>query len=327
MEIRHQNADVSVVVPVFNEVPNNLEALVERLTKVFEPLQLSFELVFVDDGSRDLTAGYLSALASRHEHVRVVVLSRNFGEQAAICAGLKHARGSVVINMDSDLQDPPELIPTMLQHWRNGFDIVSTQQINRHDPVLRLWLTGAFYWVLQKMSSVSIADVGEFRLFSRRAVDALMQMPEKSIFLRHMVPWIGFKQVVIPFQRQQRVEGQSAYNFFRLFRVAVSGLVASSSIPLVFVPLLGLNLALAFGLFLVLYISVTGVVSFPAYMPAILTCFFAAYSMLSLTVLSLYVAATLTESRGRPLFIVSEVISSCDHKVIEEVAPQAVSTH
>ncbi len=269
-------------------------------------------MVFVDDGSQELTASYVRGLAQRNLHVRLIVLSRNFGEQAAICAGLKHARGRVVINMDSDLQDPPELIPTMLQHWRNGYDVVSTQQVNRGDSFFRLSLTNVFYWLLQKMSSVTITHVGEFRLFSRKAVDAVLQLPEKSVFLRHLVPWIGFKQIVIPFQRQQRLEGESAYTFFRLFKLAINGLVSCSNTPVVFVPLLGLNLTVAVGLITCLFCMLTGTAQLPPYMPVTLGWLFAVYTMFTMTAMSLYIAAALTESRGRPLYIVSEVVSAHD---------------
>jgi glycosyltransferase involved in cell wall biosynthesis len=312
VECRYKNPEVSIVVPVYNEVPTNLDALLEQLDVVFESLLVFYEVVFVDDGSRELTGSYVRGLAHRNKHVRMVVLSRNFGEQAAICAGLKHARGRAVINMDSDLQDSPDLIPTMLQHWRNGFDVVSTQQVNRSDSFLRLSLTNIFYWLLQKISSVSITNVGEFRLLSRRAVDALLQLPEKSVFLRHLIPWIGFKQIVIPFQRQQRVEGASAYTFLRLFKVALSGLVSCSNIPLVFVPLFGLNITLALGLFVILYCTSAGTVQLPPYIPLSLAWLFAVYSFFSMTVISCYIAATLIESRARPLYIVSDVISFSD---------------
>ena len=248
--------------------------------------------------------------AQRNLHVRLVVLSRNFGEQAAICAGLKHARGRVIINMDSDLQDPPELIPTMLQHWRNGFDVVSTQQVQRGDSLLRAFIYEyIFYWMLQRMSSVTITHVGEFRLLSRRAVDALLLLPEKSIFLRHLVPWIGYKQIVIPFQRQQRLEGESAYTFFRLFKVAVNGLISCSNVPLVFVPLIGLIIFAAIGPLIGLLCMLTGTAHLPSHMQFLLAWLTAVYLMFAMTVISLYIAASLTESRARPLYIVSEVVS------------------
>jgi hypothetical protein len=211
--------------------------------------------------------------------------------------------------MDSDLQDPVELIPTMLQYWREGYDVVSTRQVNRGDSFFRLLLTHLFYWLLQKMSSVTSTHVGEFRLFSRKSVDALLLLPEKSVFLRHLVPWVGFKQIVIPFQRQQRLEGKSAYTFLRLFKVAIDGLISCSNIPLVFIPLVGLLITIAVGLSIGMFWMLTGSTQLPAYVPLVLAWLFAVYSMLTMTAMSLYIAAALTESRGRPLYIVSEVVS------------------
>ncbi len=155
--------------PVYNEVPANLTALLHRLDLTLTPLSLPYEVVFVDDGSRAVTANFLRDTASQHLHVRLVVLSRNFGEQAAIIAGLAHARGRAIINMDSDLQDPPELLPTMIQYWREGNDIVFTRQTDRSDAFIRKVATEVYYWLLNKSSPVTISHAGEFRLLSKRA--------------------------------------------------------------------------------------------------------------------------------------------------------------
>lgn len=147
--------------PVYNEVPANLTALLHRLELTLLPLSLPYEVVFVDDGSCALTANFLRETANNHPHVRLVVLSRNFGEQAAIIAGLTHSRGRAIINMDSDLQDPPELLPTMIQYWREGNDIVFTRQTDRSDAFVRKMATELYYWLLNKSSPVTISHAGE----------------------------------------------------------------------------------------------------------------------------------------------------------------------
>lgn len=245
----NEQVELSIVVPVYNEVPENLELLLERLQTVLRPLFIFYEVVFVDDGSREATANFLRELPKRFPYIRSIFLSRNFGEQSAICAGLAHARGEIIVNMDSDLQDPPDLLPTMLQYWRDGHDVVSTKQVNRRDPFWQLMLVNVFYWLLNKISPTTVVHAGEFRLLSRRAVDAFLSLPEKTVFLRYLIPWIGFKQTTIVFERQQRKQGRSSYTFLRLLKLGSIGLISSSSFPLIFAPLFGLSV-LAIGMIL-----------------------------------------------------------------------------
>ncbi len=310
--------ELSIVVPVYNESKTNLDALLGRLQSVLEPL-ISYEIIFVDDGSLESTASVLRELPRIHLNVRTVVLSRNFGEQAAICAGLKQARGEVTVNMDSDLQDPPELVPTMLQHWRDGCDVVYTQQIDRSDSFLRLLSTNAYYWLLHKFSKVAISHSGEFRLLSRRAVDALLAMPEKTVFLRYLVPFIGFKQVTIPFKRGQRTEGASSYSFIRLLRLGISGLIAASSFPLLFIPTAGLLLAFVGGG--AYFIAGQGQMNM---LPLLVWLSFL-INMSSLVVIAIYISATLSEVRARPLYIVSEVITNASSKIQKSLNDQTTT--
>ncbi len=299
---------LSIVVPVYNEEPSNLRSLLARLAQVLEPTLIFYEVIFVDDGSRTPANEACRALVSEFDYVKLVVLSRNFGELAAICAGLDHSRGDAVINMDSDLQDPPELIPTMLQYWREGYDIVFTRQASRKESWFRQFLAFAFYRILNAFSSVNIpVDAGEFRLLSRRAVDALCAAPEKTKFFRALVPWVGFKQMVIPFDRDARTVGQSSYSAKKLIKLAVEGLISFNMQPLYFVPILGLSIitlsflqclfasgspnAVFFGMSL-------GLISFLTFLTGVqISC---------MGLLAMYLAEVLKETRGRPTYIVGE---------------------
>ncbi|CAN5673599.1 glycosyltransferase family 2 protein [soil metagenome] len=301
--------ELSVIVPVYNEVPDNLSFLLKRLEQVLSPLLIFYEVIFVDDGSQPATNTELRSLAEKFDYVKLVVLSRNFGELAAICAGLDHSTGNATINMDSDLQDPPELIPTMLQYWRDGYDVVFTRQASRKESLIRQFFAFAFYRVLNNVSSVKIpADAGEFRLLSRRAVNAVCAAPEKAKFLRGLVPWVGFKQVVIPFDRDGRVIGESSYTVGKLLQLAIDGLVSFNMLPLYFVPLLGTT---------AMFLGFAGLIWFLIFPQIILgvQATFVMFLILALGVqvmctgiLAVYLVEVLREVRGRPTYIVADAL-------------------
>jgi polyisoprenyl-phosphate glycosyltransferase len=309
--------ELSVIVPVYNEDPENLSLILKRLDKVLSPLLMFYEVVFVDDGSQSTTTSVkLHSLAKEFEHVKLVVLSRNFGELAAICAGLDYSQGSCTVNMDSDLQDPPELIPTMLQYWRDGYDVVFTRQASRKESVFRQFLAFTFYRILGKYSSVKIPpDAGEFRLLSRRAVNAICAAPEKTKFLRGLVPWVGFKQIIIPFDRDGRVIGASSYTVDKLLQLAVDGLVSFNNQPLYFVPIFGVSC---------LFVGALGLIWF-AYFPQavlgvqatlIMMLLLAAGLQISFTgIVAVYLIEVLKEVRGRPQYIVAEALGWKDGAV------------
>lgn len=294
-------AQISIVVPVFNEVPANLAALLQRLALTLDPLALPYEVVFVDDGSRATTADYLKECAAAHTHVRLVVLSRNFGEQPAIIAGLSHARGAAIVNMDSDLQDPPELLPTMIQYWREGNDIVFTRQTDRSDAFVRRLATGLYYWILNKSSPVTISHAGEFRLLSKRAAQAVIGIADSSPFLRSLVPWVGFKQVVIPFKRDRRTQGSSSYSFAKLFKVGLSGIFSSNPFVVLAVPV--------FGSFLIVVATVIALLYWHnSITVALISLLVGFINLLATFSLTLYLGFVVIELRKRPLYIVAEVV-------------------
>ena len=224
---------VSVVIPVLNEA-GCLPRLHQELRSVCDPLPYQFEFVFVDDGSTDPTAQILSRLRTADDRVRYLRLSRNFGHQSALSAGLAHSSGDAVIMMDGDLQHPPQLIPTLLDRWRDGYDIVSTLRLETEDiPPSKQFFSAMFYRVFNSLSTVRIeAGNADFRSMSRAAVDALNALPERHRFLRGLIPWLGFPRTQVEFKAPARWAGRSKYTFLKNIRFALEGLTAFNFYPL-----------------------------------------------------------------------------------------------
>jgi dolichol-phosphate mannosyltransferase len=223
---------LSVVAPIFNE-RDSVEELWRRLTLALIPLG-EYEVVLIDDGSTDGSWELLRGIAARDEHVRLLKLSRNFGHQIALTAGLDVARGDAVVLIDADLQDPPELIPDLVARWEEGFDVVYAVRGRRDgESRLRLLAIAAFYRLFRRLAATDIpADTGDFRLLSRRAVDSLARMPERARYLRGMTSWIGFRQVGVTYRRDARFAGSSKYPFAKLLRLASDGIASFSVAPI-----------------------------------------------------------------------------------------------
>ncbi|WP_413815364.1 glycosyltransferase [Achromobacter sp.] len=237
---------ISVVVPFLNE-QDVLPVCYAKLKGILGGLAQPYEIVFVDDGSTDNSVELVAALIRRDPRVRVVRLSRNFGKEAAMSAGLAHARGEAVIMLDADLQDPPELIPDMVRAWRDGFDIVSMRRREREGEGAAKRLSAyAFYRILSRMSRSRIpADTGDFRLMSRRTVEALLQMPERCRYMKGLYSWIGFPTKVIDYDRAPRAAGKTKWNYFALFGLALEGITSFSTAPLRWATGIGAVVALA----------------------------------------------------------------------------------
>jgi glycosyltransferase involved in cell wall biosynthesis len=230
---------LSVVAPVFNEL-ESLDELHQRLTAVLVPFA-EYEIVLVDDGSHDGSWDRLMVLSAQDPHLRLIRLSRNFGHQAALSAGLDAAHGEIVVLMDADLQDPPEVIPQLVAKWREGFDIVYAIRTAREgERAWRRLAIKSFYRVFRRIAATDIPeDTGDFRLLSRRAADALIAMPERALYLRGMTSWIGFRQIGVPYERQARFAGESKYPLGKLIRLATDGITSFSSAPIKAVSALG----------------------------------------------------------------------------------------
>jgi dolichol-phosphate mannosyltransferase len=235
---------ISVVVPVYNE-EENLPVLYDRLVAVLRPLG-SYEIVFVDDGSRDGSAGIVGDLERRDAGVRLVSFSRNFGHQAALSAGLDHARGRAVVLMDADLQDPPELLPRLVEQWERGYQLVYAVREARDEGPVKRATAHLFYRALRAAAEVDIpVDTGDFCLMDRQVVDELCRLPEQNRFLRGLRSWVGFRQTGVPYERPARHAGDVKYTARKMVKLAVDGMLAFSSLPLRLASYLGFLTAAA----------------------------------------------------------------------------------
>lgn len=299
---------LSVVVPCFDE-----EAVLpethRRLVGVLEPL-CPFEVVYVDDGSRDATAHVLRGLAAADPRVRVVSFSRNFGHQPAITAGMSHAAGDVVVIIDADLQDPPELIPVLLGRWREGDEVVYAVRRSREgESQLKLATASAFYRILNRLSDTPVPlDAGDFRLLDRSVVDAFLAMGEQDRFVRGMISWVGFRQSGVEYDRASRAAGTTKYPLAKMLRFATDGVVAFSSAPLKVATWLGFFascLALV-GLVYTIVVWAVGdtVPGWTTLTSAVLL--LGGMQLLSLGIMGAYVARIYREVKRRPLYVVRE---------------------
>lgn len=302
---------LSIVIPVFNE-KSVLPRLYERLHKVLHSLDCRCEVVFVDDGSSDGSTTYLAGLAYTYPWIRLVKLSRNFGKEAATTAGLDHAIGRAVIIMDGDLQDPPELIPVMVEAWRDGADVILMRRRSRNgEGVLKRFCAYMFYRLLCRLSDVTIPeDVGDFRLMSRRAIDALGRLRERNRYMKGLFAWIGLPTKIISFDREPRAAGDSKWNFVGLMRLAMEGLTSFSVSPLRCVTFLGLLTALGSAMYGALIVAKTLIIGsdvsgYPSLM-AVMT-FIGGIQLLSIGLVGEYVGRIYLESKQRPIYLVEEV--------------------
>jgi len=296
--------DLSVIIAVYNEDPRNLAAMIERLEQVLTPAGTTYEIVFVNDGSRPPTSMALRQLAADNEKIKLLELSRNFGQQAAITCGLDHAEGQAVVNIDSDLQDPPELIPQMILRWKEGYDVVFAQRQARRDRLLKRSTAFVFYRLLGALSSVQIPqDTGDFRLMDRKVVEALATLPEKTRFLRGLIPWLGFKQIGISIDRGAREIGESTYTLKKLLSLALDGLLAFSDAPLYFIPPVGVVIfALSFVTLLASIYFAHGNSHWPMLVISSVG-MFTGVQVVCVGVVAVYLSKILDESRARPTYI------------------------
>ena len=300
--------ELSVIVAVYNEDPRNLIKLVDALKLELSRADVGYELIFVNDGSKINTTTALRQIAVESDYIKLVELSRNFGQQAAITAGLDHATGQAVVNMDSDLQDPPSLIPKMLEKWKEGYDVVFATRSKRKDRFAKKMTAFVFYRVLGSISSIQIPeDTGDFRLMDRVVVEALKSMPEKTRYIRGMIPWLGFKQCGVSLDREAREIGESAYTVKKLLSLALDGILAFSAMPLFMIVFTGLIAGGLSFIGLVTTLIMTGMTF------SNLALFFGvgAFTGLQITltgVIAIYLARILDEVRARPTYIVAKRI-------------------
>jgi polyisoprenyl-phosphate glycosyltransferase len=302
---------ISIVVPCFNE-EEVLRETNRRLVSVLEHLPQTFEILYVDDGSTDRTLDTLRELQAIDRRIRVVRFSRNFGHQMAITAGLEHASGDAVVVIDADLQDPPDVIADFVAKWMDGFDVVYGVRAERAgETAFKLWTAKLFYRFIGKLSDTEIpVDTGDFRLMSRRVVDALLAMPERDRFVRGMVSWLGFSQTSVRYRRAARAAGVTKFSLLKMLRFATDGIVSFSILPLRLATWVGFaasGIALLGVLITVIerLMGVEGLVKgWASVLVAIL--FLGGVQLICMGIIGEYVGRIYGESKRRPLYIVSE---------------------
>jgi polyisoprenyl-phosphate glycosyltransferase len=308
------SAGLSIVVPVYNEA-DSLPRLHQRLTGVARRLRevhgIACEIIYIDDGSRDATLAVARALPADEADVQVVSLSRNFGKEAALLAGLDHARRGAVLFIDGDGQHPPELIDTLVGHWLRGYDVVYTAKARRHhEPFLRRLGVKGFYALINWGVRAKIPeDASDFRLLSPRAAAALRQLPERNRFFKGLASWIGFRQIRVDYEPLEREHGHSTWNFGSLIALSVEGLTSFSVAPLRVASLLGLMLAagaLVFGCWMVVeaVFNERTVPGYPSLIVGLMV--LGGVQLLMIGVMGEYIGKILSELKARPVYFVAE---------------------
>ena len=299
---------ISIVAPAYNE-ERNIAAFVAAIVPVMEGLDESFEIIFVNDGSRDQTLGQLVAASALDPRIKVVSLARNFGKDVALTAGLSHALGQAVIPIDCDLQHPPELIPQLVAKWRDGFQMVLAVRSNRaEEGLLRRTASKAYYRLMQWMTNVPITpNAGDYRLLDRKIVDVINQMPERCRFMKGIFAWPGFRNTTVQFQANPRAAGRSAWSFWKLWKFALDGMFSFSTAPLKMWTYVGSVCAAgAFVYFLITLVQklVWGIAA-PGYASILMVVlFFNGLLIISNGIQGEYLARIFEEVKGRPLFVV-----------------------
>jgi len=299
-----------VVVPCYNE-EEVLDELARRLTAVLAPLEMPYEVVLVDDGSRDNTWPIMQRLRAANRHFKIIKLSRNSGHQFALTCGLDQARGEVVLVIDADLQDPPELLPEMLQRWRDGYDVIYGQRTRRVGETLtKRFLAYSFYRVIHNLTKVYIpSDTGDFRFMDRRAVEALQSLREKHRFIRGMVSWVGFNQIPLPYSRPERFAGETKYPFRKSLLLAVDAITSFSTAPLRLATYIGSTLSVISFVYIlvVLVLNMMGrnLPGYTSMMGSILL--LGGIQLVVLGIIGEYVGRIFEQGQARPLYLIDRI--------------------
>lgn len=303
----------SLIVPLYNE-QDTLPELVRRLTDVMNTLEEPTELVLINDGSKDQSLMLLRSFHQQDNRICYINLARNFGHQIAVTAGLNFVRGDMAIILDADLQDPPELIPELIKQWRSGFQVVYAQRTKRIEESWgKQFLAYWFYRILRKLADVEIpTDTGDFCLIDRSVIDILNSMPERTRYLRGLRSWVGFNQTAVPFNRDARFAGEAKYTLRKSFKLAISGIVSFSQVPLRLSTYVGLFAAIVslFMALLILYWRIfvpnSPLTGFTMILVAVF--FLGAVQLVCIGILGEYIGRIYEEVKGRPLYTISELV-------------------
>lgn len=305
--LQNKSLYISCVVPVFNE-ESVISSFVAALISLLESQTNQFEIILVDDGSRDRSLLIMQQLAS-DARIKVIGLSRNFGKEVALTAGLEHASGSVAIILDADFQHPLATIPVFLEHWSQGYDMVYGVRTDREsESYLKRRFANSFYWLMQKITQIDIPpNAGDFRLLDRQVINALNSFPERTRFMKGLYAWVGFKSLAVPFTVQQRAGGKSSWRFTRLTELAITGITSFSDVPLRVWGMIGFLISLVSLVYAIYIVTVTllygaDLPGFPTLVVAIM--FLGGVQLLSIGILGEYIARIFTEVKHRPKYLI-----------------------
>lgn len=305
--LQNKTLFITCVVPVYNEEELVLQFLSE-LSATLQGITTYYEIILVDDGSQDNTLQQLLSLPE-NKHFKILVLSRNFGKEIALTAGIEHSEGQVVILLDADFQHPFSVIPSFLSEWAKGYDMVyGTRNSRASESYLKRKLAGMFYWVMKKITTIDIPNnAGDFRLMDKKIVTALKQFPERTRFMKGLYAWVGYKKMAVPFDVNERIAGKSAWGFRRLTELAITGITSFSDIPLRVWGFIGFLISSS-SFFYAIYIIAdtlingTDLPGFPTLVVAIM--FFGGIQLLSIGILGEYIARIFTEVKQRPRYLI-----------------------
>jgi glycosyltransferase involved in cell wall biosynthesis len=314
---------ISIVIPAYNE-SSALHELHQRLTHVVDGMSVSAEFVYVNDGSHDDTLQVIRAIRSHDPRVALVDLSRNFGKEIAMTAGLDHARGEAVILIDADLQDPPELIPELCRRWREGYDVVYATRVSREgESWLKKQTARLFYRAMERVGTTPIPrDTGDYRLLSRGAVDALTQLREQHRFMKGLFSWIGYRQTSVRYVRDARLAGDTKWNYWRLWNLAIEGFTSFTAAPLKISTYIGIGtavVAFTYGLIIIGRTLLYGR-EVPGYASLIVVMLFlGGIQLVALGILGEYVGRTFNEVKQRPLYFVQHYLPADSSAAVDEL--------
>jgi dolichol-phosphate mannosyltransferase len=325
---------LSIVIPTYKSEAN-LPTLIQRLENVLAELQYKYEIIFVDDNSPDNTMSVLRGICLKNSNIKVISLSRNFGQQIATSAGLKYASGDAVIIMDDDLQDPPEFIPELTKKWEEGYKIVYAIRKTRQENYFKRTAYKLFYKILSKLSHINIPkDSGDFGLMDKKIVSIINEMPERDRFVRGLRAWVGFKQIGLEYNRDARYKGAPAYSLIKIMKLTIDGLLTFSNVPIKITSALGLLVSvIAFIGFIftisqkimTLYFPENPIAVLPGLSTIVLSILFiGGVQLLSIGILGEYIGRIYNEVKQRPLFIVNETIGFDAHVVNDKLKKQKV---
>lgn len=304
--------ELSIIIPVYNE-EGSLEQLYLRLAAVLKSQNLSYEIILVDDGSKDNSLAKMAELNKKDSKIKVISFSKNFGHMIALSAGLDHASGKAAITMDADLQHPPELIPELVAKWKNGAEVVNTLRIEtKGTDFFKKITAGLFYWLINKIAKINLpSNAADYRLLDAKVVETLKNIKERSRFLRGLISWVGYKQEFIPYQADQRFSGKTKYSFSRMLAFAIDGITSFSAFPLRLSTYLGMIIAFFSFLYILYAVYVRlftdqAISGWASVLVAVL--FIGGVQLIFLGIIGEYLSRVFEETKKRPLYIISKKI-------------------